>query len=134
MKFVILLMLSVFTSSQILKDNFFVNILSSNNSTRELLGLNLKGRNGFGVIAISSKNNTFEDALVFIFYIKNSNFVINRYIGSNTSFPITNNLWVQKDGLYLHHRDINDYPIGYLVDSISYLIFLNRTLFDQKFG
>lgn len=128
----------IFAYGQIYKNNIRVRFLNLTNVPLQIAGFYGKGRYGYGVLAVSNKNNSFEDALVFMTYFTPSNFIINRYVGQkNSTFPLTREIFNStdpKEQLYLGNMNVNFFPIGYIISDLKYNFYINYTLFEEKFG
>lgn len=124
-----------YTQKTIVQKNLSFQFLNaSGNSTAKLTGISLY-RSGYAFIAISNQNDTFEDAFVFMFYVRGGNQILNRYIGGKSyKNPLTTQLYQGNDGILVQYEDKNFYPIGLYVTEMSYLIEVNQTLFLSKFG
>lgn len=140
MRIVLVLLLVVFCFSQttIRRGNFFFRVVLSNQTGVATIRGQNRGRDGYSFIAISKRNDTFEDALVFMNFLTTERQIINRYVGQKDSrFPLTHTLWnrtTQNDGIYLRYLDRNYYPRGLYITDILYNIEVNQTLFINKFG
>lgn len=136
----IIFSLICFASSQSIIRNgncFFKFQNSTSISQPAIIYTQTRGRDGYAFFAISSRNDSFGDALVFMSYLTVNQQFVNRYIGANSNFPLSFQIYnrtVQDDGIYINYIDRNFYPRGMFVTDFYITINLNQTLFLQKYG
>lgn len=131
-----LLLVHTWQQMTILKDNISFQYLNqTSNSSAVLRGISMP-RDGYSFFAISKRNDSFEDALVFMFYLSNSRQILNRYIGQkNSKFPLSKSLYTETENeIFIKFEDRNFYPLGRYLNEMTYLIRINESLFLKKFG